>query len=71
MVQGAAADVRVAERSERRMAGNDMCGSRPAANEPAVDGYAFTLKLGQGHFEYRTDRQGNVRRCVIVRPINP
>ena len=49
-----------------------MCGTPPAANEPtAVDGYAFTLKLRQGHFEYRTDRQGNLRRCVIVRPINP
>ena len=71
MVRGTVADVTVAERSSRRFAGADMCSSSPAANEPAVDGYAFTLKHAQGHFEYRTDRQGNLKRCVIVRPINP
>ena len=72
MVRGAVADVKVAARAEARWAGADLCSTQPAANEPAgVDGYAFTLKLGQGHFEYRTDRQGNLKRCVIVRPINP
>ena len=72
IVRGKAADVTVAERAERRWAGADMCASSPAANEPAsVDGYAFTLKHAQGHFEYRTDRQGHLKRCVIVRPINP
>ena len=72
MVRGTVADVTVAERAERRFAGADMCSDSPAANDPAaVDGYAFTLKHAQGHFEYRTDRQGNLKRCVIVRPINP
>ena len=72
MVRGSVSDVVVAERAERRWAGADLCGTPSAASEPeGIDGYAFTLKLAQGHFEYRTDRQGNMRRCVIVRPINP
>ena len=70
MVNGSVSEVRIAERAERQLPGADLCGTRSAQQGDAVDGYAFTAKHGQGHFEYRTDRQGNLRRCVIVRPIN-
>jgi len=67
---GRADQVTVVSRSPRRFAGGDLCAaaeSAPASGD--VIGYAFTLRLGQGHYEYGADEQGQLRACRIVRPI--
>ncbi|MGD9905374.1 MAG: hypothetical protein AB7U83_18045 [Vicinamibacterales bacterium] len=70
--RGGVDQVRVAERTPRRWNSDDLCNAAAAAPGAAgVDGYAFTLRLGQSHYEYRTDQQGNVRACRVVRPLDP
>lgn len=64
-------DVHVAARAERTWPDSRLgCGSGPGLGG-SVDGYAFTVKSARGHFEYHTNRLGDVQRCRTVRPIGP
>lgn len=68
---GRADQVTVVSRSPRRFAGGDLCAATdapPASGD--VTGYAFTLRLAQGHYEYGADEQGHLQACQIVRPID-
>ena len=72
MVDIDANEVRVAARTDRTWPDSGLgCGAGLGFGSSPVDGYAFTLKHAKGHFEYHTDRLGNIQRCRIVRPLAP
>jgi hypothetical protein len=65
-------DVHVAARAERTWPDSRLgCGSGLGLGRSAVDGYAFTVKSAKGHFEYHTNRFGDVQRCRTVRSLAP
>jgi hypothetical protein len=65
-------DVHVAARAERTWPDSRLgCGSGFGLGSSAVDGYAFTVKSAKGHFEYHTNRFGDVQRCRTVRALSP
>lgn len=68
---GRADQVTVVSRSPRRFAGGDLCAAAEAAAASGdVSGYALTLRLGQGYYEYGADAQGHLQACRIVRPLD-
>ncbi len=64
-------DVQVAARAERTWPDNRLGCRSGFGGGSAVDGFAFTLKSAKGHFEYHTNRFGDVQRCRMVRPLSP